>query len=273
MGLALFGIFKKVVVADRLALYVDAVYSNPSAHSGSTLLLATYAFAFQIYADFSGYSDVAIGCARALGFDLRPNFDRPYASRSIREFWRRWHISLSFWLRDYLYVPLGGSQHGRAKTIRNLFVTMILGGLWHGAAWTFVVWGALQGALLAVSHVVRRPEVDSPLRRAFDVLVTFHLVCLGWVFFRAANLSDAMAVLSGLTRDGATFVDAHTIAHGTVGVVVMLLVESARSFPDRVRFTPNEFVSIRAVIVSAALLLGVALLGVEEGSQFIYLQF
>ena len=274
LRLALWGLFQKVVIADRLALYVDAVYADPGAHSGATLLAATYAFAFQIYADFAGYSLIAIGCARALGFDLRANFDRPYLARSIRAFWRRWHISLSSWLRDYLYVPLGGSHGGRLRTWRNLVLTMLLGGLWHGAGWTFVVWGLLQGLLLVASHAMRHGGLRHPfeglpprLHHGLDVLLTFHLVCLGWVFFRAASLSDALAVLGGLARPGVLFVDAHTFAHAGVGLALLAFVELTPA-ALRERTSPSLR---RAAAGSLALL--VALLGVEVGAQFIYFQF
>ncbi|MCB0307720.1 MAG: MBOAT family protein, partial [Calditrichaeota bacterium] len=141
LRLILWGMFKKVVIADRLGLYVNSVYNNPTEWTGWPVFLATLFFAFQIYCDFSGYSDIAIGAARIMGFRLMENFRRPYLAQSPSEFWRRWHISLSSWLRDYLYVPLGGNRGGERKTYRNLFLTMLLGGLWHGAAWNFVAWG------------------------------------------------------------------------------------------------------------------------------------
>ena len=194
------GMFKKVVVADRLGIYVDAVYSDPGAHQGLPVVAATYFFAFQIYCDFSGYSDIAIGAARCLGFDLMENFKRPYFARSVSDFWRRWHISLSTWFRDYVYIPLGGSRTTTSRWYRNLAITFLVSGLWHGANWTFVVWGALHGAYLIfaiVSAPIRESGLaavglppDGRTRALFDVLVTFHLALIAWVFFRADSMAD-----------------------------------------------------------------------------------
>jgi D-alanyl-lipoteichoic acid acyltransferase DltB (MBOAT superfamily) len=206
--LILGGLAKKLVVADTLGkLAVDPVFAAPGTHPAYEVLFAIYAYAAQIYCDFSGYTDIAIGLALLLGFRFPVNFDRPYASASLREFWRRWHISLSSWLRDYLYIPLGGGQrHPR----RNLFLTMLLGGLWHGASWPFVAWGGLHGAALAVE---RR---TGPARWPWlGRLITFHFVALCWVFFRAPGFSDAFAVLGRL---------GHWTGHGTGVVAPMLIV-------------------------------------------------
>lgn len=206
-GLLLFfvGLFKKCVLADTLAEnLVDPVFQNPARYSGSQCLLAVYAYAFQIYGDFSGYTDMALGLARMLGYELPINFNLPYRAASLSEFWRRWHISLSTFLRDYLYIPLGGSRGSRWQTSRNLMITMLLGGLWHGAAWTFVAWGALHGMFLVIQHLWRGDQRrDLPtdfdddawsLVRVLKVLATFHLVCVGWVFFRAQSFGDAWKI-------------------------------------------------------------------------------
>jgi D-alanyl-lipoteichoic acid acyltransferase DltB (MBOAT superfamily) len=203
----LWGLFKKVVVADRLAIYVDAVYADPGAHDGLTLILATYFFAFQIYADFSGYSDIAIGAARILGYDLMENFQRPYFARNISDFWRRWHISLSTWFRDYVYIPLGGNRVGALRWHVNLMIVFVVSGLWHGANWTFIVWGGLHGAYLITAiltanlreriagglGIASRPR----LHRAWEVCITFHLALVAWVFFRADSVGDAFAIFEG----------------------------------------------------------------------------
>ena len=198
--LAAWGLFKKVVVADNLSVLVDGVFGAPGA-SGAMGLVAVYAFAMQIYCDFSGYSDIARGVARMMGFDLMENFRLPYFAKNPKEFWARWHISLSTWLRDYVYIPLGGNRKGPRRQTLNLFLTMLLGGLWHGAAWTFVAWGAFHGALLAAWHGwTRRRKAKSAgdsgrwawVRRAG----MFHLACLGWVFFRAGSFGDAWTVVS-----------------------------------------------------------------------------
>jgi D-alanyl-lipoteichoic acid acyltransferase DltB (MBOAT superfamily) len=195
--LTMWGLFKKVLIADNLATVAAPVFARKWGFQPGTLHLGVLAFAFQIYCDFSGYTDIARGVARMMGFTLMENFKHPYFATSITDFWRRWHISLSSWLRDYLYIPLGGSRLGPFRTYRNLFLTMLLGGLWHGAGWTFVLWGAYQGVLLVLERLAggRRLIVDwasctSALSRLIflaRVLVTFHFVCLGWLIFRCEN--------------------------------------------------------------------------------------
>lgn len=203
--LILFGLVKKMVLADRFAMIADPHFADPGTDPVAAWV-GVFAFAMQIFFDFSGYTDIARGCALVLGFDFPVNFRRPYLATSITDFWHRWHISLSNWLRDYLYVPLGGNRHGTWKTYRNLMLTMLLGGLWHGAAWTFVVWGAWHGALLAIEralgHATRGSVlarlVDTPGLRPLRVLWTFVLVCAGWVVFRAPDLATARSLFEGL---------------------------------------------------------------------------
>ena len=193
------GLVKKVICADSLGAFVDTVYGDPAGSARLEVWTALYAYAFQIYFDFSGYTDIAWGIAGLLGFALPENFRHPYLSESPTEFWRRWHISLSSWLRDYLYVPLGGNRRGRVRTYVNLLVTMLLGGLWHGAAWTFVAWGAYHGGWLAVHRaIVERRQGPPRTPRWFRRLVTFHLVALGWVLFRAGTFENVGRVLRGL---------------------------------------------------------------------------
>ena len=192
-----FGLFKKIVLADHLSVFADDIFRMPSAFCWTTLLLGTLAYSMQIYFDFSGYSDMAIGCAKCLGYDFNRNFDLPYCSADITEFWRRWHISLSSWLREYLYIPLGGNRKGEKRRIVNLMITMLLGGLWHGANWTFVFWGALHGlALCADKALSKRRKPRAP--RALRILVTFVFVNFAWVFFRADSFATAAAVLRGI---------------------------------------------------------------------------
>jgi alginate O-acetyltransferase complex protein AlgI len=198
------GLFKKMVIADTLALYVDAVFAEPAGYTGLSAWIALYAYAFQIYMDFSGYTDVAIGVGRLLGLKLTENFDRPYLAASPSEFWRRWHITLSTWLRDYLYIPLGGSRFGRLCTLRNLFITMALGGLWHGAAWTFVAWGVYHACLLTGERLLLRdrarvpPETQALPYRLLSVLAMFHLSCLGWLLFRAPDWGTVQTMFVNL---------------------------------------------------------------------------
>jgi alginate O-acetyltransferase complex protein AlgI len=202
--LVMAGLFKKVVLADFLATrIVEPVFGVPAQHSAWETLIGVYGFAVQIYCDFSGYTDIAIGLALLLGFRFPQNFDAPYTARSIQDFWRRWHMTLSRWLRDYVYIPLGGNRGSRVATYRNLMLTMLLGGLWHGASWTFVVWGGLHGLYLVIEHArgERRAAAgmpvmsDTPRSRVWQRVVTFHLVCFAWVFFRADTFEDASTLL------------------------------------------------------------------------------
>lgn len=192
-----FGLLKKMVLADNLALFVNDVYHAPSAFHWTTLVLATISYSLQIYFDFSGYSDMAIGCAKCLGYDYEKNFDLPYLSQNVTEFWRRWHISLSTWLRDYLYIPLGGNRKGSMRTYANLFLTFLLGGLWHGADWTFVFWGALNGAALCADKLLPKRQANS-LVRVLRMMGTFLFITLTWVFFRADTFAQAAAILRGV---------------------------------------------------------------------------
>lgn len=207
LQLILWGLFKKVVIADRLAVYVNRVYGDPEAFSGPSLWLATYFFAFQIYCDFSGYSDIAIGCARMMGYNLMQNFRLPYLAKGIGDFWSRWHISLSSWFRDYLYIPLGGNRVSAPRWIFNIFLVFTVSGLWHGANWTFIVWGALHGLYYLLEYVLKpatdrvRSVLGERIAGALGILATFHLVLISWVFFRAASLSEAGLILSRMATD------------------------------------------------------------------------
>ncbi|MGE0614997.1 MAG: MBOAT family protein [Bacteriovoracia bacterium] len=207
LKLMAWGLFKKVVIADRLAMFVNPVYDQPADFSGPVLVLATVFFAFQIYCDFSGYSDIAIGASEVMGIRLMKNFNHPYASQSIAEFWRRWHISLSTWFRDYVYLPLGGNRLSRRRWYANLMITFLVSGLWHGASWNFVIWGGLNGVFLVVSQMTKRWR-EAGARRlgltavprwlgAWRQAVTFALICLTWVFFRAPTFEAAKTVLRG----------------------------------------------------------------------------
>ena len=270
------GLFKKIVIADALAPTVNVAFGDAANAGWVTLLVGVYAFALQIYGDFSGYSDIARGSARLLGIDLTRNFEQPYFSRSITEFWRRWHISLSTWLREYLYIPLGGNRGSTLRTARNLMITMLLGGLWHGAAWTFVVWGAIHGALLSFERFRRRPPIpaDEPLR-ARDlgrILVTFHWVCFAWVFFRATSFTNAQDVLEGILtlRPGA--IDAGAIALVALAAFAVFVLDLAQ------RQTGEHAVVLRLPAVPRGALYGAAAVAVLVFSggtpvPFIYFQF
>lgn len=208
LKLIIWGLFKKVVIADSIAPIVNNIFSNHDSMSGFALVLGAVLFAFQIYGDFSGYSDIARGTAKLFGFELLINFKFPYFSRDIAEFWRRWHISLSSWFRDYLYIPLGGSRNGLAKSIRNTFIIFLISGFWHGANWTFIIWGFLHALYflpLLLQDKNRNNTGDiSPgshlpgLRDFFNMLLTFIIVCFSWIFFRAENITQALQYIGGI---------------------------------------------------------------------------
>jgi len=270
------GLFKKMVIADRLAQYVDIVYAAPHAYSGSTLLLATYFFAFQIYCDFSGYSDIAVGAARILGYDLMQNFCRPYFADSIAEFWRRWHISLSTWFRDYLFIPLGGSRTTAAKWVRNVLIVFLLSGLWHGANWTFVVWGALHGALYLFERKISNGRVSSSASKRgwkfVRILITFHLVLFAWVFFRAATIGKAFSILgrivTHMTEPLYSGPSGVTMALSLAGIGILLVVQAQQA--------SGRSLSAHSVVVRwavyAGLVFGISIFGVGTRA-FIYFQF
>jgi alginate O-acetyltransferase complex protein AlgI len=198
LRLILWGAFKKIVIADRVAIYVNAVYNDVGRYSGFPLIAATVFFAVQIYCDFSGYSDIAIGAAKVIGFDLSLNFRQPYLSKSPREFWTRWHISLSSWFRDNLYIPLGGSRVPFPRYLLNLMMVFVVSGLWHGASWTFVIWGALHGLYLVVEATLSRRETRFRLPAIVQIAITFALVTFAWIFFRANTLPDALYIVTHL---------------------------------------------------------------------------
>ncbi len=195
--LILWGFFKKLVIADRLASVVDIAYASPGEAPGITLAIATVFFAFQIYCDFSAYSDIAIGTGKLFGISLMRNFDSPYFSNSVTEFWRRWHISLSTWFRDYVFIPLGGSRGSQTRTRINLLITFVLSGLWHGAAWQFVVWGAINGFAIIVEKSIAPvvTHVSSTATRVLKTMSTFAIICFGWIFFRANHLNEALLIV------------------------------------------------------------------------------
>jgi D-alanyl-lipoteichoic acid acyltransferase DltB (MBOAT superfamily) len=279
LKLMVVGFFKKVVVADRLAMLVNPVYGHPREHAGPALLIATVLFAFQIYADFSGYSDIAIGCARVMGIDLMTNFRRPYLATSVAEFWQRWHISLSTWFRDYLYIPLGGNRVGMARWQLNLLITFLLSGLWHGANWTFVVWGGLNGVYLIVETWLGRVG-DVRLGTALRRLLVFALIDVSWIFFRADNLSDAWYILThlgslhgGVGLGAAFAVGRRDLLLAFAALAALLAFDAATErCPDWLSWIRRRSAWQRWALYQAAVA-GVVFLGHYGGAQFIYFQF
>ncbi len=297
LRLILWGMFKKVVIADRLALYVNQVYDQPSDHGALTLLLASYFFAFQIYCDFSGYSDIAIGVARVMGFTLMENFRQPYMARSIAGFWQRWHISLSTWFRDYLYIPLGGNRVPKWRWYSNLFLVFLVSGLWHGAAWHFVVWGTLHGLLVVLEVALggatlwgaRRLGRQEPLHvpATISIFATFHLVLLTWIFFRANTLADALLIVGRLFTLAGTnsWAELYTpwaaagvdpVWEMSLSVVLIVLLELIQWTERWGQTMERTFVTYsRPVRWTAYLFLAIATmnLGISLDTPFIYFQF
>lgn len=271
------GLVKKIAFADFFGGYVENVFADPTGYSGLATLVAVYAYAFQIYFDFSGYTDIAIGCGKLFGFEIPINFDLPYISKSPREFWRRWHISLSTWLRDYLYIPLGGNRKGGWRTYFNLMATMALGGLWHGANWTFVLWGVYHGILIAVQRffeerfelVKRIFSGGSAMSSAMTTIFTFHLVCLGWVLFRAESVSVASQVLRNIFTAGLG-------ASAEQIPIVLMLAVAAFSHVLRSKWKMEEwFIRLPAPVQAFGYALAtiVIFLFFTEEQRFIYFQF
>ncbi|HEX7009741.1 MAG TPA: MBOAT family O-acyltransferase, partial [Phycisphaeraceae bacterium] len=278
----LWGLLKKVVFADWLAVYVNMAYGHPNAATPWDLLLATYAFAFQIYLDFSAYSDIAIGLSRTMGVKLVENFRWPYLSRNVGEFWRRWHISLSTWLRDYLYIPLGGSRRGMARTASNVIIVMFLGGLWHGADWKFAVWGLYIGLALAVHHAWARwrgtrVDENTPFawRQAPAILLTFHVILVSWVFFRAESMGSALRIFErlGELRLPMTF----NWPEADVARPAIILLLAALAHLLRGLGLTQRLAQVRSPVAVGALwgvmIVLIALLFAPIRARFIYFQF
>lgn len=286
------GFFKKIVVADLLAGYVNAVYNNVNEATALSVVIATVLFAVQIYCDFSGYTDIAIGCARMMGIRLMQNFNRPYTARSIRDFWDRWHISLSTWLRDYLYIPLGGNRVSRPRYYFNLMVVFLASGLWHGADWTFVLWGAVHGIFRIVGSLTRKPRErlweslgvrkDALWLVLLQKVNTFALVCFAWIFFRANSIADLSVIFSRLFGAGSWSVSETMTVMGlnTAAIIVTVLSILVLSLLDRVmsraELETADVASRRMTTVLLVWTVAVAwilLLSVGGASSFIYFQF
>jgi len=278
------GLFMKLVIADRLSLYVNAVYNNVGQHSGQSLALATVLFAFQIYCDFAGYSNIAIGAARVMGFKLMTNFNRPYFSRNISEFWKRWHISLSTWFKDYLYISMGGNRVSIPRWYFNLFFVFAVSGLWHGANWTFIIWGALNGFYLVFAIISEKWRnrfnqlvglTKLPkLHNLLQILVTFVLACFAWIFFRANSNHDAFMTVSKIFEmKGPLYIDNTTIIYSFAALAFLLYIEFRREHDNHagLPFKSNHW--FKDQLAYAMLVVLILTVGVFDGAQFIYFQF
>lgn len=293
LRLMAWGLFKKVVIADRLSIVVDTIYDNPDGQNSLNLAIATFFFSFQIFCDFSGYSDIAIGAARVMGFKLMKNFDMPYQSKSISEFWKRWHISLSSWFRDYLYIPLGGNRVSIPRWYLNLFIVFLISGLWHGANWTFVIWGALHGFYLVFALVTEGPRNWISRKLGLDrfpilsVLTTFTLVSFAWIFFRAPNVQNAFYIIKQMVTgipdvfrklaNGESLFIPYGITTWEMALSFLLiaLVETVHYFQKHVNVS-CWFLGQRAYFrwaVYYMVILSIIFLGIIENKQFIYFQF
>lgn len=295
LRLMAWGLFKKVVIADRLAFMVNAVYNKPHDFHGLPVLVSTLFFSIQIYCDFSGYSDMALGAARVMGFELMKNFDRPYFSESVGEFWRRWHISLSTWFKDYLYISLGGNRVSLLRACLNTFIVFMVSGLWHGANWTFIVWGALHGLFLVVGRLTKTRRNNFIARTNLHFLnnpllntgITYVLVAFAWIFFRANTLQDAGYVINNLfTTSSAYWKDAVFTGLSTIKIfytrtewlalfgalILLFLVEKAQFRLSINNWLVQQSTPVRWAIYQG-IVLYIVLLGAFEHVQFIYFQF
>lgn len=281
----LWGLFKKIVVADNCAVYVDQVFNTYQAQTGSTLLLAAILFTFQIYGDFSGYSDIAIGTAKLFGIKLMRNFNVPYFSRDIAEFWRRWHISLTTWFRDYVYIPLGGSRCSKAKVIRNTFVIFLLSGFWHGANWTFIAWGAYHAVLFLPlillgrnrkhTDIVAAGRILPTLKEAGPMLLTFFLAVIGWIIFRAESIGQAWEYVGGIC-DASLFSIPYLKPQNyftPLFVIILIIIEWCQRNKEHALTLYGVRNSWLRKAFYAALIITIVLFNTGFGSQFIYFQF
>ena len=277
------GLFKKAVISDYISInFVDRVFDAPSLYSGMENLFAVYGYALQIYCDFSGYSDMAIGIALLLGFRFPINFDSPYQSKNITEFWRRWHISLSTWLRDYLYISLGGNRKGEVRTYINLMITMLLGGLWHGASWRFIIWGALHGAGLSLHKFYRskfphRSLQNSEFKNFVNVFFTFHFICFCWIFFRAANMATVGEILSQIFFHFNLTLFSDFIAGYKIVMMLMVIGYILHFIPKEAELAAQETITNMPLAGKAAFMISVIILVIQTKSSgiqpFIYFQF
>lgn len=278
----IFGLFKKIVLADRLNVFVNDVFGAPSAFSSITILLSVISYSLQIYFDFSGYSDMAIGASKILGIDIKRNFNLPYIAQNFSEFWNRWHISLSSWFRDYVYIPLGGNRKGKTRTYINLLVVMLISGLWHGAGWTFIIWGFLHGILSCLHRAIRKTKfvtLNAPILSVFRVLFTFSVASLLWVIFRASDINNAKEILGGLLAFRGGIFQPYSwsffaIACLAVSTIVAALIGKKRKSTEIDGFYPvlklNTIIGLTAFLTFLGL---TVLMGYFGNTAFIYGKF
>lgn len=271
----LWGMFLKVVLADRAGIYVDTVFSEYEKFSGIGCGLASILYSIQIYADFAGYSLMAVGIAKTLGFDLINNFNRPYFSVSITDFWRRWHISLSRWLKDYVYIPLGGSHCSKTRNYWNIFITFLVSGIWHGANWTFIVWGIIHGVCQIIEKAFRwNKNTYNGIFKALRILLTFTIVTLAWVIFRSSSIHDAFGFISRYSHCDGVNISGDLILwlFVLIGFAPLLLFDSLKEYHNGVYMKLSEIKILRWTVYVVLLCL-IILIGVHDNSSFIYVNF
>ena len=270
----LWGMFLKVVLADRAGIYVDTVFASYEKFSGAGCALASVLYSIQIYADFAGYSLMAVGLAKTLGFDLINNFKRPYFATSVSEFWKRWHISLTRWLTQQIYIPLGGSRCSKIKTYWNILVTFLVSGIWHGANWTFIVWGGIHGAFQIIEKALGWNQKESKgLVKALRIVFTFSIVTVAWVIFRSPSIGDAFGMISRyISTDGNYIADIQTLLHIVIAITPLLLFEFGKEFFPRTYERVRGYTVVRWAVYLTVFAM-IVLIGVHDGSSFIYVSF
>lgn len=274
LKLILWGYFMKLVIADRIKLYVDPIFNNLDNHSGISVLLAAILFSIQIYCDFGGYSYIAIGCGKIMGFDLMTNFKRPYMAGNVTDFWRRWHISLSTWFRDYVYIPLGGNRCSKIRNRLNLLITFTVSGLWHGANWTYVIWGVVNGIFQVIEKMYYTPKRKVAKTTIWNIILTFILMTIAWTFFRANTINDAIKALSMMCVPSGELYMPQTslIIYIFIGCFILIISEILQEIKGKHPLFENKYTIVR--FMSYALITVMILaFGVFDGGQFIYFQF
>lgn len=276
--LILWGGVMKLCLADRLGIYVDTTYANIAQHNGTTLLLTSILYSIQIYADFAGYSLMAIGFGKLLGIDLQTNFIRPYFAKTVTDFWRRWHISLTTWFRDYIYFPLGGNRCSKARWALNTLIVFTISGLWHGAAYTFIIWGAMHGVCMVIERLVYGEKIKQlsdkfSISNIIRIIITFIIVNFAWIFFRINNLGDVMQIFKKIfTEPGKPFLDTNTLLMGDVAMAIIFIYDLVKEKHLNMHLLSSRFMVVR-YLTAIMLIVYILAFGVLNGGSFIYFQF
>lgn len=276
--LILWGGVMKLCLADRLGIYVDTIYANIAQHNGTTLLITSILYSIQIYADFAGYSLMAIGFGKLLGIDLQTNFIRPYFAKTVTDFWRRWHISLTTWFRDYIYFPLGGNRCSKARWALNTLIVFTISGLWHGAAYTFIIWGALHGVCMVIERLVYGEKIKQlsdkfSMSNIIRIIITFIIVNFAWIFFRINNLGDVMQIFKKIfTEPGKPFLDTNTLLMGFVAMAIIFIYDLVKEKHLNMHLLSSRFMVVR-YLTAIMLIVYILAFGVLNGGSFIYFQF